>query len=90
VREILQLAGLSDHDAQMLKIKDINQQTVNRRSYSIRNLSKYCMEEFKIRLSYESWDSMFSNNDNMDVDSLFNIFLNNYLGIVYTSFPLRN
>jgi hypothetical protein len=33
------------------------------------------MEEFKIRLSYESWDSIFSNNDNMDVDSLFNISL---------------
>jgi hypothetical protein len=47
------------------------------------------MEEFKIRLSYESWDSIFSNNDNMDVDSLFNIVLNNYLRIVYTSFPLR-
>jgi hypothetical protein len=25
----------------------------------------------------------------MDVDSVFNIFLNNYLRIVYTSFPLR-
>jgi hypothetical protein len=45
------------------------------------------MEEFKIRLIYELWDSIFSNNDNMDVDSLFNIFLNNYLRIVYTSFP---
>jgi hypothetical protein len=47
------------------------------------------MLEFKIRLSYESWDSIFSNNDNMDVYSLFNILLNNYLRIVYTSFPLR-
>jgi hypothetical protein len=47
------------------------------------------MEVFKIRLSYEPWDSIFSNNDNMDVDLLFNIFLNNYLGIVYTSFSLR-
>jgi hypothetical protein len=26
----------------------------------------------------------------MDVDSLFNMFLNNYLRIVYTSFPLQN
>jgi hypothetical protein len=43
------------------------------------------MEEFKIRLIY---DSIFSNNDNMDVVSLFNIFLNNYLRIVYSSFPL--
>jgi hypothetical protein len=47
------------------------------------------MEKFKIRLNYESWDIIFSNDDNMDVDSLFNIFLNNYLIIVYTSFPLR-
>jgi hypothetical protein len=45
------------------------------------------MEEFKIRLSYESWDSIFSNNDNIDVNSLFNIVLNNYLRIVYTIFP---
>jgi hypothetical protein len=38
----------------------------------------------------ESWDSIFtrSKNDKMDVDSLFNIFLNNYLRIIYTSFPL--
>jgi hypothetical protein len=47
------------------------------------------MEEFKIRLRYESWDSIFGNNDSMDVDSLFNIFLNNYLRIVYTSFLLQ-
>jgi hypothetical protein len=46
------------------------------------------MEEFKISLTYESWDSIFSNN-NMDVGSLFNIFLNNYLRIVYTRFPFR-
>jgi hypothetical protein len=74
--------GLSDHD------QDINLQTVNHHSYSIRNINKYSMEEFQIRLTYESWDSIFSNNDNMDVDSLFNIFMNNYLRIVSTRFPL--
>jgi hypothetical protein len=47
------------------------------------------MEEFEIRLSYESWNSIFSNNDNMHEDSLFNIFLNNYLRIAYTSFPFQ-
>jgi hypothetical protein len=73
----------------LLTIKDINLQTIDHCSYSIRNINKYSVEEFKIRLSYESWDSIFSNNDNMDVDSLFNTFLNNYLRIVYTSFPLR-
>jgi hypothetical protein len=48
------------------------------------------MEEFKISLSYESWDSILSNNDTMGIDSLFKIFLNKYLRIVYTSFPLRD
>jgi hypothetical protein len=27
-----------------------------------------------MRLSYESWDSIFNNNGNRDVDSLFNVF----------------
>jgi hypothetical protein len=62
--------GLSDHDAQLLTIKDINLQRVNHHSYSIRNINEYSMEEFKNRLSYESWDSIFGNNDNMDVDYL--------------------
>jgi hypothetical protein len=38
--------GLSDYDAQFLTIKDINLQTVKHRSYSIRNINKYSMEEF--------------------------------------------
>jgi hypothetical protein len=79
--------GLSDHGAQLLTITYKSTNTY--RSYSIRSINKYSIEEFKIRLSYESWDSIFSNNDKMDVDSLFNIFLNNYLRIVNTSFPLR-
>jgi hypothetical protein len=66
--------GLSDHDAQLLTIK------VTHHSYSIRN--KYSMEEFNIGLSYEFWDSIFSKNDNVNVDSLFNIFLNSYLRIM--------
>jgi hypothetical protein len=47
------------------------------------------MDEFKIKLSYVFWDSIFHNNDNMHVDSLFNIIWNNYLRIGHTSFPLR-
>jgi hypothetical protein len=31
--------GLSDHDAQLLTIKDINLQTLNHSSYSIRNIN---------------------------------------------------
>jgi hypothetical protein len=49
----------------------------------------YSIEEFKTRLSYESRDSIFGYNGNMDVDILFNSFLNNYLRIFYNNFPSR-
>jgi hypothetical protein len=78
---------LSDCDAQLLTINDVNLQLQNHHSHIIRNINKYSVEEFKTRLSYESWDNIFSYNGNMDVDSLFNSFLNDYLRIFYTSFP---
>jgi hypothetical protein len=48
-----------------LTIKDINLQTVNHHSYNIRNINKCSTEEFKNRMGYESWDSIFGNNDNI-------------------------
>ena len=51
-------------------------------------MNNYSIEEFKARLSYEFWDSTYLfYNGNIDVDILFNSFLNNYLRIFYTSFP---
>jgi hypothetical protein len=82
------LLELSDHDAQLLIVKDVNLQLFKNHIYPITNIRKYTIEDFKIRLSYESWNSIFGNNDNMDVDSLLNTFLNNYLRTVYTSFAL--
>jgi hypothetical protein len=79
--------GLSDHGAQLLK--GVNLQLQNHHIHTIRNINKYSIKEFKIRLSYECWDSVFDDNDNMDVDSLFSSFLDNYLRIFYTSFPPR-
>jgi hypothetical protein len=78
--------GLSDHDAQLLTIKDLNFQITNLNNFYIRNINKYSVEEFKFKLSFESWDSIFSDY-NSDADILFNNFLNNYLRIVYSSFP---
>jgi hypothetical protein len=57
--------------------------------YNVRNVNKYSVEKFKIGLSCAYWDCAFGNNNNMDVDSLLNAFLNNYLRILYTSFPLQ-
>jgi hypothetical protein len=66
--------GLSDHDAQLLKVMNVNPQVLNYYTHYIRNINKYTIQDFVIRLSYESWDSIFTSNNNMNVDLLFNTF----------------
>ena len=66
--------GLSDHDAQVLIIKDINLQSQGHYVYITRNIDNYSINEFKISLSFETWDCVFSLNNNPDVDTLFNFF----------------
>jgi hypothetical protein len=39
--------GLSDHDAQLLIINDVNLQLQNHRFHIIRNINKHSIEEFK-------------------------------------------
>jgi hypothetical protein len=65
---------LSDHDAQLLIIKDIDLQSQGHYIYITRNINNYSINEFKIRLSYETWDHVFGFNNNPDVDTLFNSF----------------
>jgi hypothetical protein len=81
--------ALSDHDAQLLIINYVNPQLQNHHVYIIRDINNHSIVEFKTRLSYESWDCIFGYNGNIDVDTLFNSFLNNYVRIFYTSFPPR-
>jgi hypothetical protein len=69
--------GLSDHDAQLLTITEINL-TKNMPPKTIRNMHKNSIMEFQIKLSYKLWDNVI-NNDNDNVDILFNSFLNSYL-----------
>ena len=64
-------------------IKNINFQMQNCHIHTIRNINKYSMTEFQIKLSYESWDDFFCNDHNKDVNS----FLNTYLRIFCSSFP---
>ena len=71
----------------MLIINDVNLQLQTCHIYTIRNINNYSIEEFKTRLSYESWDIVFDYNGNTDVEILFNSFLNNYLRIFHTNFP---
>jgi hypothetical protein len=54
-----------------------------------RNINSYSINEFKIDLRYETWDCVFSLNNNPDVNTLFSSFLNNYLRIFHNHFPQR-
>jgi exonuclease III len=79
--------GLADHDAQLLTINNLNLQLYSHCTHTTRSLNIYSIKDFKITLSYESWDGVFSHNESTNVDTLFNSFLNNYLRLFCTSFP---
>jgi hypothetical protein len=69
--------GLSDHDAQMLEIyiNNLDSKKSNHRVGIIRKIDKYSIMEFKDKLSEELWQNIFDNN-NKDVNNIFNSFLN--------------
>jgi hypothetical protein len=50
---------LSDHDAQLLIINDIQLQRQNCQIQTERKINKHTMNKFMIKLSYETWDSIF-------------------------------
>ena len=78
--------GLQDHDAQILILHDIN--TRNSKAYrpTKRLINDSTISDFKLNLSYESWDTIFIKDN---VDSIFNNFQDTYLTTFYHSFPLK-
>jgi hypothetical protein len=48
--------------------------------------NEQCLFNFKMQLSYETWDDVFSSND---VDTIFNSFLNTYFRTFHSSFPVK-
>jgi hypothetical protein len=44
------------------------------------------INDFLTKLSYETWDIIFSKDD---INNMFNSFLDYYLKIFYSSFPLK-
>ena len=80
--------GLADHGAQLLIRNDIHLQLNSRCIYTTRSFNTYSVKEFITKLSYESWGNIFSHTNNLDVDTLFNAFLSDYLRLFYTSFPI--
>jgi len=78
--------GVSDHDAQLLTISTDYSYVPTHRSKTVRKINKYTISDFIDKLSCESWDSIFNSED---VNVMFNSFLNIYLRIFYSSFPLK-
>jgi hypothetical protein len=78
--------GLLDHEAQILILHNIKIQNLKASHYTKRLINEFTILEFKLNLSYESWDEIFTEDD---VDTLFNSFLNTYLRIFYHIFPLK-
>jgi hypothetical protein len=78
--------GLSDHNAQVLSLFNIIVPDDRNEFYSRKKISKRSLNELQTSLSYETWENVFSNNDN-DTNTIFNNLLNTFLRKFYASFP---
>jgi hypothetical protein len=78
--------GLTDHDAQNLIIHNIFKQNHIKGYYRIWEINDVSIADFNNKLSYESWDDVIAEND---INTTFNIFLNVYLTIFRSIFPLK-
>jgi len=76
---------VSDHDAQMLILNKGQKKEEECYPYTNRKINKYTIADFQLNLSYEMWEQIFDGND---VNEIFNSFLNTFLRIYYSSFPL--
>ena len=70
--------SLSDHNAQVLSLFKIITPDDTNEFYSYRKINKHSLNEFQASLSYETWEDVFSNNDD-DTNTIFNNFLNTFL-----------
>jgi len=74
----------SNHDAELLTIKIPVHNQANRLK-TTRNVNKHTILDLIYKLNFESWDGVYNSTD---VNIMFNSFLNTYLRIFYSSFPL--
>jgi hypothetical protein len=70
--------GLSDHDAQLLKIYNQPPALNNMKSIPIRTMDEQSIKKFLLLLSEEPWEEIFRDNSN-DPDNMFKKFLNTYI-----------
>jgi hypothetical protein len=64
--------GLSDHDTQLITLNTISLNPPIKQIVEIRKFDKISINDFLIKLSYETWDTTFLS---ADVNEMFNAFL---------------
>ena len=77
--------GLSDHDAQLLILSNGEKKEKECHTYINSEINKYTIADFEFKLSHETWEQVF---DGHDVNKILNSFLNIFLRIYNSSFPL--
>jgi len=78
--------AISDHDGQIVTLLDVTGPPRKTPLIYIREINYYSIQRFIGLLSYETWDTIFSNDN---TNEIFNSFLDIYLKIFETSFPLK-
>jgi len=78
--------GLSDHDAQFITLHSYTLRSPSKNYRLIRDINDHTINDFLNQLSCETWDNVFSTDD---VNIMFNSFLDTYLKMFYSSFPLK-
>jgi hypothetical protein len=76
--------GLSDHDAQLLLLNNLTTHVSKSQCIFKRQFNRVNIENFRFILSFEKWDEAFTDGD---VDKI--CFLNTYLRVFNSSFPVR-
>ena len=77
--------GISDNDAQLAILLDLTC-SYNTPSISTRIINDHSLNNIVEQLSYESWESVFSNDD---VNNIFNYFSDTYLKIFQSCFLIK-
>jgi hypothetical protein len=78
--------GLSDHDAQLISLHSYNSRPPSKKYRLTTNINDHTINDFLTKLSYETWDTIFSTDD---VNIMFHSFLDTYLKMFYSNFPLK-
>jgi hypothetical protein len=78
--------GLSDHGAQVTTLYCLSLGPQTKKCKLVRKITNFTIEYFLFKLSYETWDTVFS-TDNVNV--MFSSFLDTYLKNFHSSFPFK-